>query len=309
MNNRKQIQYIRHGKIDSGKWNNCIENAPNRRIYALDWHLDHTVEIWDALIFGDYEYVMPLTVKKKLGFKYLIQPLFSQQLGIFPNPPDEIAQHFYDTLTRQFRYFNIQLNSQNQQVRTEKEIEFVPRKNFVLPLMGSFSEIQAGYSTNTKRNLVKAQNNRLNFVSGISIEEFMDFKKANLPVKLEKMDLQRLKSIIAYGQFKGFGKIYGVFSAENELCAAVYFCYYKERVTYMNAATNEQGKELGAMIFLVDSFIRENAGNNVVIDFEGSMIPGVARFYQGFGASEETYFQLKYNDLPLLLKTFKRELK
>ena len=41
-------------------------------------------------------------------------------------------------------------------------------------------------------------------------------------------------------------------------------------------------------------------------DFEGSMIPGVARFYAGFGANPETYFQLKFNRLPLPLRWIKR---
>lgn len=306
MNKHEEIQYVEHPKIDFGKWNACIENAPNRRIYAMDWHLDRTAENWDALVLGNYEFVMPLPVKKKLGIKYLVQPLFSQQMGIFPNPPDEIAHLFYQKLREKFRYLNIQLNAQNKPLKTEGEIQFVPRKNYVLPLMDSYSGLVSSYSTNTKRNLAKAQKNRLTFISDIRLEEYLEFKKANLPVQISTNDLQRLKSIIAFGQFKSRGKIYGVYTSENELCAAVYFCRFKERVTYMNAASNEVGKELGAMTFLVDRFISENAGKNVVLDFEGSIIPGVARFYQGFGASEETYFQLKYNRLPLPLKWLKR---
>ncbi len=306
MNKNEEIQYVEHPKIDFGKWNACIENAPNRRIYAMDWHLDRTLENWDALVFGNYDFVMPLPVKKKLGIKYLVQPLFSQQMGIFPNPPDEIAQLFYQKLREKFKYLNIQLNAQNKLLKTESEIQFVPRKNYVLPLMDSYSGLVSAYSTNTKRNLAKAQKNQLNFISDIRLEEYLEFKKANLPVKISTNELLRLKSIIAFEQFKSLGKIYGVYTSENELCAAVYFCSFKERVTYMNAASNEVGKELGAMTFLVDRFISENAGKNVVLDFEGSMIPGVARFYQGFGASEETYFQLKYNRLPLPLRWLKR---
>jgi hypothetical protein len=36
------------------------------------------------------------------------------------------------------------------------------------------------------------------------------------------------------------------------------------------------------------------------------MIPGVARFYSGFGATAETYFQLKFNRLPLPFRWFKK---
>jgi len=74
----------------------------------------------------------------------------------------------------------------------------------------------------------------------------------------------------------------------------------------MNAASNEEGKKLGAMFFLVDNFIKTNAEKEIILDFEGSMIPGVARFYSGFGSIPETYFQLKFNRLPLPLRWLKR---
>lgn len=307
MNRTQKIQYIAHRNIDVEKWNSCVKNASNSRVYALSWHLDRTAETWDALVLGNYQFVMPLPVKKKWGISYLYQPLFCQQLGIFPNPTEETARLFYLELTTRFRYFNIQINAQNPLVQIPNTIEFLPRKNYILPLDRSYEAIFNDYSTNTKRNLTKAQKNRLSFISGIGTEEFMLFKTANLPVKLTKTDLEKLKRLTAFGQLQGHGRFYGVYGPKNELLSAVYFCRFKNRLTYMNAVSSEEGKILGAMPFLVDQVIRENAGKNLVLDFEGSMIPGVARFYEGFGASPETYFQLKYNRLPLLLKGLKRK--
>ena len=161
------------------------------------------------------------------------------------------------------------------------------------------------FSKNTKRNLVKANKNKLSLVQGIRLEEYLEFKQENLVASLNKKDFASLKSLIAFGQYKGFGEIYGVYSEDNKLCAAVYFCRWKNRVIYMNAASNELGKELRGMYFLVDKFIKNHAAQNITLDFEGSMIPGVARFYNGFGATPETYFQLKFNRLPLPLKWLK----
>ena len=73
----------------------------------------------------------------------------------------------------------------------------------------------------------------------------------------------------------------------------------------MNAASNEKGKELRGMYFLIDTFLQKNAGKGILLDFEGSMLEGVARFYEGFGASQETYYQLKFNRLPKPLKWLK----
>jgi hypothetical protein len=304
MNN--QIRYIKHQDINAEKWGHCIENAGNSRVYANIWHLDRTAIIWDALVWGDYEFVMPLPVRKKWGISYVYQPLFCQQLGIFPKPTKIIAELFFQLLFEKFRYCDVHINSQNTSITTEKGIEFLPRQNYLLDLKYNYKSLARSFSENTKRNIAKSGANNLHYISGIPLEEYLAFKQANLMVKVSKKEIKKLKSIVAFGQHKGIGEIHGVYSAGNELCAAVYFCKWKNRVIYMNAASNEEGKKLGAMFFLVDNFIQTNAEKEIILDFEGSMIPGVARFYGGFGSSPETYFQLKFNRLPLPLRWFNK---
>ena len=305
MSSIKEIQYIKHAQIDSDKWNRCIDGALNCRVYAYDWHLDRTAIEWDALIYGNYEYVMPLPFRKKFGIKYLYQPLSSQQLGIFPTPSKAIFDAFIDIIKDRFKYADVQLNAVNIPGENSRDI-FFERKNYLLSLTKDFKSIISGYSKNTKRNIAKAQKQDLTIIEGIRIESYLEFKAKNFPPGVDPSAVDKLKSIIAYGVYKGFGKIYGVYTPGNELCAAVYFCRWKDRVIYFNAASNDEGKNTGAMYYLINRFIEDNAEKNLILDFEGSMIPGVERFYAGFGAKPETYFQLKYNRLPLLLRWLKR---
>jgi hypothetical protein len=249
---------------------------------------------------------MPLPVGRKLGIRYLYQPLFSQQLGIFPPPPPKVAVVFFEALQHQFRYIDIQLNASNLPVRDLKDVGFAGRKNYLLPVGAEYHAIEAAYSTNTRRNISKAEANRLSYSEGIPMEAYLEFKQQNLPVKISKEGMQKLKSIIAYCLFKGLGEIEGVYSADNNLCAAVFFCRWKERVIYMNAVSSEEGKESRAMFFLIDRFIQSVAGQDIAIDFEGSMIPGVARFFKGFGAAPEVYYRVEYNRLPAFLSWIKK---
>jgi hypothetical protein len=53
---------------------------------------------------------------------------------------------------------------------------------------------------------------------------------------------------------------------------------------------------------LVDQYIRKYAGRDIIIDFEGSMIPGIARFFEGFGAKETNYARIIKSSFPLNLK-------
>ena len=78
-----KITYLTYQEIDKAKWDDCINQSINKLIYAESVYLDAMAENWDAIIMNDYEAVMPLTWKKKFGIKYLYQPAFIQQGGIF----------------------------------------------------------------------------------------------------------------------------------------------------------------------------------------------------------------------------------
>jgi len=305
MNDLHKIKYLNYEEIDYTKWDQCIQGASNSRVYAMSWYLDRAAEAWDALIWGDYEFVMPLNIGKKYGIRYLYQPVFSQQLGIFPKPTEEIAFKFFSEIRKKFKYADIQLNSLNPPPDIPEVSNLSPRINFLLPLKEDYRFIRDKYSKNTKRNLVRAESRKLNFVSDITLDEHIEFTRENAQYIISNKDLNKLKSIIAYSRAKGFGEIPGVYNDENNLCSSLFFGHWKGRVTYLNAVSDSYGKDLRVMFFLLDRYIRTNAGKNIIIDFEGSMIPGVARFFKGFGASPEYYFPFRFNRLPLPIKWLK----
>ena len=306
MRERSEIQILQRQEIDEEKWSRCIEKAANSRVYANHWYLDRVTENWEALVWGDYEFVMPLPVRKKWGLKYVFQPLFSQQLGIFPAPSLETGEKFMTKLYNLFYYCETSLNPHNLVFEVLKNAQIQPRDNFLLPLGGGYSALAANFATNTKRNIAKAENNNLQLVTGMQTSEFIAFKKQNSGGRLTKEDTDRLRNLVSFLGYKGLGDVQGVYTPQNELCAVVFFLRWKNRLIYLSASSNEEGKNLGAMYFLVNQVIKEQAGEPFIIDFEGSMIPGVARFYAGFGAYNETYFQLKINRLPWPLKLIKK---
>ena len=65
------------------------------------------------------------------------------------------------------------------------------------------------------------------------------------------------------------------------------------RITYLLAVSNTEGKDSSAMFMLIDTIILKEAGKEKVLDFEGSRIEGVARLYRGFGAKYHPYYILK----------------
>jgi hypothetical protein len=305
MNDNSLIQYRKHDEVDFIKYDRCINSASNSRVYAAGWYLDRSAIVWDALVWGNYEFVMPIPVGNKYGIRYLYQPVFSQQLGIFPSPDLDIAFHFYREIRKRFRYAFIHLNSENPVPGISETGYFFARNNFLLSANKSYQSIFENYSKNTKRNLGRAESNHLNYVPDITLKEHIEFTKDNMQHILTKKDMDKLKSIISYSQVKGIGEIPAVYDAENRLCATVFFCRWKNRITYLNAVSDKNGKDLRGMFLLIDRYIRNISGNDIIIDFEGSMIPGVARFFKGFGATTEKYKIFRYNSLPLPVRWLK----
>ena len=63
MHSAHHIRYLRRQDIDDAKWDACIH-----LIYGKSYYLDHMTDgQWDALIMGDYEIIMPLTWRRKMG--------------------------------------------------------------------------------------------------------------------------------------------------------------------------------------------------------------------------------------------------
>ena len=50
--------------------------------------------------------------------------------------------------------------------------------------------------------------------------------------------------------------------------------------------------------FLLDAIIKEFAGKNIVLDFVGSDIPGIAHFYKNFGPTISLISFIDFNNLP-----------
>ncbi|MFW5887065.1 MAG: hypothetical protein ACOCUL_04840, partial [Bacteroidota bacterium] len=79
----KKIRYLTRLEIDYKNWDQCIEAAYNGSIFGYSWFLNLICDDWHAIMEGDYEKVMPLIVKRKLGLEYIALPEFAYQFGIF----------------------------------------------------------------------------------------------------------------------------------------------------------------------------------------------------------------------------------
>jgi hypothetical protein len=300
-----KITYVKRNDIDTTKWDNCIARSVNGIVYAYSWYLDIVSENWDALIGDDYQAVFPLTHNKKYGIQYLYQPFFTQQLGLFSTGSinHSLVSEFLDAIPESFKFISINLNTLSKIDYPKAKV--LPRVTHHLDLIEPYAVISSRFSANTKRNISKAVAYNVSVVKGLSAFQLLEMKRSNRTVALRQKHFDTLTKIITQSVANGVGETFGAYNEHNELCAGVLFLKSNGKVIYLLASSTPAGKENRAMFSLVDYFIETNSESHLVLDFEGSNVESVARFYTGFGATPCEYNHIIINKLPWFLKLFR----
>ena len=280
------IRHLSHKSIDKEKWDQVISAANNGLIYAKSWYLDIVSPNWEALVSDQYTFVFPIPIKRKYKLPYIVQPPLAQQLGIFSNQTItvEIIRLFIQKLPSYS--YELNLNEHNQL----SGLNELP--NYVLDLSKSYQELVENYSKNTIRNIDKAQKLQLKIIDNISLDSFIYFYQ-HTSKTYKTVDCECLEKLILAGQQRAEIKLSGVFNTSDEMIAALCYSEFNQRITYLVPVSNEMGKKEFAMFYLVDHIIRQEAAKGKLLDFEGSKIEGIARFYKGFGAKNHPYYILK----------------
>lgn len=284
------------------------QSAINGLVYAHTDMLDAMSPGWDALVMGDYKAVMPLTWRKKMGIRYLCQPAFCQQLGIFSAKEisREITEAFLLKAALSFRLIEINLNHANPLI-----IPAGTAANFVLSLQPGYENIRAQYRRDLLKNLARTEKFSLKYTISEDVENALVQYRLlyGNRMNLRVMDFEAFSSLCKKWLPEGKCFVREVRLQEgkrDELLAIGLFLKDDSRIYNIASSTLPNGRTLEANHFLFDELIKEFSGQNLMLDFEGSDLPGVARFYQKFGPENQPYFFWKSNRLPAVLRWWKR---
>lgn len=302
------ISFVENKNIDRSRWDNLISESRNGLIYSYSWFLDLVCENWDALIEDDYQFVLPLPRRKKFGIEYIFQPFYTNQFGVIST--EEVSEgkvnSFLQNIPRRFSYVDIMLNFQNRTTGTGYQI--TERKAQLLNLNFSYEELREKYDSNLKRNLQKAEKNKLVVLKEALPEEVTEyFRKARGDElgNFSSKDYETLTKILATAAGKENGFMLGAY-AKNELLAAAGFLKDNRRIIFLKGGSSGLGREQGAMHLIMDYVLRQEQNKNLLFDFGGSIVPSVARFYKSFGAEDYLYLHVKRNLLPFYLRWLKK---
>lgn len=285
------IHYIKRHDLEVEKYDFCIENSHQSRVYAFSWYLDIVADNWSVLVLDDYKAVMPIPWNSKHGLKYSLQPYFCQQIAIYSSTEinDESQKNFLKKIPKSIIYSDINLS-----FKVESSTVYV-KQNFILKLNKQYSEIYKNYRKDRKKSLRKATNVKLTYQDfenkKVLIQLYKDvFNFLKLPEKY----FSKIETIIEYCLQNNLGFIRNIFFEDSLVCAG-FFLVYNSRIYYLLGASSIEGKKYGATTFLLDSVIKECSNTDKIFDFEGSTIPSIASFYKSFGSELTHYYNYKTN--------------
>jgi len=283
-----RIQFIPSAEIDREKYDRCIRLSPRGRLYAQSWYLDCTTDRWDLLVQGDYEAVMPFARRRKYGIPYIYPPPWTQQLGVFS--PDRLTEAsllgFLKSIPTRFLLVDYMLGAESGL----EHRAFAKRNNFILRLDQDFDALRERFNANRRRI------SRYPF-EGMRLERDGDAEEllhlyAGLAVDypVHRDGLQKMKCLLrAERKEMSVWTVY----RHGSLLGGLVWGRDERRISYLLPVNPAASREWNLSSYVLLSLIREFQGSGLILDFMGSMDPGVADFYRSFGATEEAYYRFQ----------------
>jgi hypothetical protein len=294
------IRHLSHKEIDKAAWDKAIAAASQPSVYAQSWYLDIVAVGWDALVWNNYQAVMPLPHRKKWGLSYLFQPPFCQRLGVFTSATEAPGvSDFFAAIPHQFRYIDYNLMDAEGLEVAKVNV------NQVLSLDKPSVERQLNYSSSHQKNIKKASRFGLECVSSNEVNAFMKTKRQLASNHMEEAEFIALERLMEATVARGEGRVFNAVK-EGEVYASCFLIEAYNTLTLISDYSTAEGRKKGAYYLLLDEVFTHFEERGYTFDFEGSNLKGVAERNAGFGAVPTHYSTIRMNRLPLGLKWIKR---
>lgn len=303
------MTYYHQSDPDPLEWNRHWTTRSDRFPYDQMDYLDSLGVDWAAVATEGW--VLPYAHgRSRWGFQQAFCPLGAQRLGPLGSKAHD-AQFLREGLDALPRFARLRLRmsrpdtwpgSRSWHWRNAGWERWSEVPNYELDLKSSYEQVHARFSTQTKRNLAKAQGNQLWEYSNPD-ELWMYFSQN----QAEKYQIPRgyeraMKSAMYHLLHQGRGAVWAATGEGNQWLAGIFVAFSGDRAVLLFSATTAEGRAQQSMAWLINEFITMAVGRWTVLDFEGSQAPGLARFYQGFGAKNVAYLSWERWNLPWPLR-------
>lgn len=314
---------------DKDKYRQLCNREKSIPLFSRDWWLDIVCgeANWDVLLVEEKETIqaaMPLYLPHR---GVVSMPHYTQTMGPWfaPEPADAkyatrlghrqaLAARFTEAL-KAYPHF-----LQNFHYRITDWLPFywagygqTTRYTYLIDDLRQPQEaLWAAMSPQIRRNITKARDKEgIQIRKGIPLADFLHvhaltFKRQGCRVP---GDTHVLRILVDTCRQRTQGDLWGAYDAEGRIHAAVFLIWQESSAYYLAGGGDPAVRQSGAHSFVLWETIRFAAERSERFDFEGSMLPGVERFFREFGAVQTPYFTLTKGRLGFVRRAWYKLLK
>lgn len=305
------------------KYRQLCDTEISLPLFSRDWWLDAACgeNQWDVLLIEEKERILA-TLPLYIPHKGIVSmPPYTQSMGPWFAPESKDAKYTSTLGKRQAlcKIFTEALKTyphflQNFNYRITDWLPFywegykqTTRYTYLLYNIKVEKALWENMSPNIRRNITKAKEKyRITIRKGISIDDFLriqslTFKRQHLSTPKQQ---GTLKNLITVCQKRNQGDIWGAYDEKGQLHAVAFIAWQDSCAYYLAGGGDPELRASGAHSLLLWECIRYVTQYTDSFDFEGSMIPGVERFFREFGAIQLPYFTITKGNLSLLYRAW-----
>lgn len=305
------------------KYHLLCSTSPTLPLFSLDWWLDITCgpENWTVLLVEEKERILAALPLYIPAPGIVSMPPFTQTMGPWFAPESEDTKYTKALGKRQdlCKQFTKQLRSfrhflQNFNYRITDWLPFywegyqqTTRYTYLLQDIKNQEVLWDNMSANIRRNITKARDkHRITVKKGIPVEAFLQIQEQTFERQQKKMweDSRILAGLIIASRERGQGDLWGGYDEEGRLHAAAFVVWQGNSAYYLGGGGDPALRDSGAQSLILWECIRYASQYTDTFDFEGSMLPGVERFFREFGAIQTPFFTITKGKLSLIHKTW-----
>lgn len=285
----RSIRIIPSAGLDTARWDTCVWQDEQAKVYNYSNYLDAFAPEWQGLILGDYEACLPLPVYRRLNARWLQMPAFIQQfhLSVAEGPVSEAERlAITEAIRSRFKLIRYCCSENSLEINATRQ-----RTNFVLPLHRSYEVLHEGFSKSGKKNIRKALEESLHIAEGIPIASVVALYQAAYGSlnRLHEKSYASFDRLMQQHSSHFRCRTFGVHNAAGDLVFAALLVQDRHALYYVLGAPTEEGRKVRATYFFINAIIEQHAGMPLKLDFEGSDLKNVADFYLSFGPQTEYY--------------------
>jgi hypothetical protein len=304
-------------ELPPDQWDAFVWESPQGNLYHCHAYLSHLLPDWEAAVIyhdGQIAAAWPWEQKRRWGIAYVLQPPFAQYHGVLFR---SLSDQPYKALEFQKKALQL-LHAAIPPAVRYMSVTFSPAFAYDLPLIWSgwqqrtcytyWTDIGMGYeaflgsvASHVRREIKKAAQAHLRVAVENAPEQVVAILKKAKPEVVQT---------ISPRFFEGLCQNARHYYAEGQSCcligydgslpiAGIIYFFYKDTMIYYQGSTLPEYKNSGIMSAIIAESVRLYGHQYRYLDFDGSMIEPIERFFRGFAAFPVRYSRFTLDRLPL----------